>query len=166
MLAKSTLASMGVAVLDKHTRVGRARNNSFQRTACHTVQRKLGDARDMLLRPMCTFALRIPRRVINHTVASLGRHTNGFSSPRFNAKGNVSCTILRNAIPITAVRSCDDRMRTCAHKLKRLALRLSNCSIYRGDRRIVTRAKCSDRTSATGPAKSMFYTRNTKFVIP
>lgn len=104
--------------------MGRARKNSFHRTACETVHRKLGSARDILLRPCCDFVVRIPVRCINHTVASLRREFTETRDPRFTAATTERVTAVAKGTPITAVRSCIDLIRTCAGKLKRLALRL------------------------------------------
>lgn len=163
MLANSPVASVRVALVAKHTRLGRARNNSFQRTACETIHRKLGGTGDMLLRPCCRFELRVPKSVVKHTVASVRGVGKAFRRPRTSRS---SVVILGNDTPMSVVQSCRARMASCAGKQNELFYSLGNCTPYRGRSRVMRRVKCSSRHSLSGPANSMFYTRKTKFIIP
>lgn len=147
--------------MGNETRVGRARNNSFHRTACQTLQRKLVQTRGMLLRPICDFQLRVPRRRVKQTVASVRQVGNAFRPPRARKR----FTVLYKDTPITYVQNCRRRIASCDENHKGLFYALRNCTTYRGTRRIVTTTNCSPRTSLRGPPSSIFYTRKTKFIM-
>lgn len=98
---------------------------------------------------------------MKQTVASVRGVSNGFKAPVVRRRA----AILAKDTPISLVHKCRGRFATCANKHKEVTISLGNCSVYRGRRRILTRSACSSRTSLTGPANSIFYTRKTKFIM-